>query len=747
MAQPTSDLVAALADRYTIEREIGEGGMANVYQARDLKHDRTVALKVLRPELTAAVGAERFLREIRITASLDHPHILTLIDSGEAAGFLYCVLPFVRGESLRERLEREGQLGIDEALRIVGQVAGALDFAHRRGVVHRDIKPENILLQEGEALLVDFGIALAAQEAAAERLTQEGSWLGSPVYMSPEQVTGDHAVDARSDVYSLAAVLYEMLAGEPPYTARSVQALVTKRLVDPVPSVRRLRPAVPAAVDRAIRRALIAAAADRFGTARDFAAALTARARDPEAPGSVAVLPFISLSAERDNEYFADGVTEDLIAHLGKIRDLRVLARASVMPFKERKQPLREIAAQLQTNRLVDGSVRRAGDRVRIVAQLLDAENDRQLWSETYDRQLTDIFAIQTDVALSIASALEARLSLDERTRIRKEPTSDLQAYGLYQQGRHWLLRFTAEGMRRAIGYFEQAVGHDPMYALAHVGICLAHIELTEMGAEEPDVGHPSAKAAVARALELDESLGEAHCMSAYLHALADYDWTRAEEGFRRALELSPSSADTWDLYSRMCGALRRFDEAVTMASKAQELDPLAHRNDLSNALLRGGRYDEALQAARENVAFDPAYDRARATLGWALLKTGKPAEGLAELEIAVELAAGTQQWLAQLGQAYALTGDADRARAILTELHERAKRSYVSPYHLAFVHVGLGEHDEALDILERAVDDRAAASYGIDGSFLLAPLRSHARYPVLQEKLRLPVAVRTAGG
>ena len=627
---------------------------------------------------------------------------------------------------------------MDEAIAIARQMAAALDFAHRRGVVHRDIKPENILFQEGEALLVDFGIALAAQEAASGRLTTQGTWLGSPTYMSPEQVTGDHEVGARSDVYSLAVVLYEMLAGEPPYAARSVQALIAKRLVDPTPSVRRLRPAVPSAVDSALRRTLAVVPADRFASARELADALAGREAEADAPRSVAVLPFLSLSTEPDNEYFADGVTEDLIAHLAKIRDLRVLARASVMPFKERKQGLREIAAQLQTNRLVDGSVRRAGHRVRIVAQLVDAENDRQIWSETYDRELTDIFAIQTDVALSIATALEARLSMDERSRLRREPTSDLQAYGLYQQGRHWLLRFTVEALRRAIGYFEQAIERDPLYALPHVGVCLAHIELTEMGAEEPDHGHPSAKAAVARALELDECLGEAHCMSAYLSALADYDWVRAEKGFERALELSPSSADTWDLYGRMCSALRRFDEAVEMVRRAEALDPLAHRNDVANALLRAGRYDEALEAARANVALDPGYDRARATLGWALIETGSPDEGVAELELAVELAAGNHQWLAQLGQAYGLLGRADRARAILAELEELAKRSYVSPYHFVFVLVGLGERDRALDILERAIDDRAAAAYGVDGSFLLAPLRSHPRYGTLREKLRL---------
>jgi serine/threonine protein kinase/Flp pilus assembly protein TadD len=741
MTQPPPELAAALSDRYAIEREIGEGGMATVYLARDLKHDRLVALKVLRPEVSAALAAERFLREVKITASLDHPRILTLIDSGEARGFLYCVLPFVRGESLRQRLDREGRLGVDEAVDIATQIATALDFAHGRGVVHRDIKPENILFQEGEPLLMDFGVAVAAQGIAASRLTTEGTWLGTPHYMSPEQMTGDHAVDGRADLYSLAAVLYEMLAGEPPYTARSAQALMAKRLVDPVPSVRRLRATVPAHVDRALQKALAPTPADRFRTARAFAEALGERRPDPEALRSVAVLPFLSLSAERDNEHFADGVTEDVIAHLAKIHDLRVIARGSVMPFKERKQGLREIAAQLQTTTLVDGSVRRAGNRVRIVAQLVDAESDRQLWSETYDRELTDIFAIQTDVALKIAKALEARLSADEQTRIRREPTTDLRAYGLYQQGRHWLLRFTQEGMRRGIEYFGRAIARDPAYALAHVGVALANIELAEQGAEEPGEAHPRAKKAVARALELDPGLGEAHCLRAYLRALVDFDWAGAERGFQRALELSPSSADAWDLYGRMCGALRRFDEAVEMSGRAQSLDPLAHRNDLATSLLRAGRYDEALEAGLRNVEFDPTDDRAHATLAWAHLKTGRPEAGLAELERAREITPESDQWLAQLGQAHGLLGRSADARAALAELRERAARRYVSPYHVAFVHVGLGDHDEAIDILERAIDDRAAAAYAIDGSFLLAPLRSHPRYPALRRKLRLPDA------
>src|SRR5882724_3392434 len=406
--------------------------MATVYLADDLKHHRKVAIKVLRPELGSLLGADRFTREIRIAAGLNHPHILPLHDSGDADGLLFYVMPYIRGESLRQKLGREKQLPVDEAIGIVRQVASALDHAHGLGLIHRDVKPENILLHEGEAMVADFGIAMAAGSAPVERLTATGLMVGTPTYMSPEQAAGERTLDARSDVYSLGCVLYELLAGEPPYTGATAQMVIAKRFTDPIPRVRRLRPAVPPAVERALMTVLARVPADRFASAAAFAEALTEPAGDTARPPSVAVLPFLNLSADPENEFFTDGITEDVIAQLSKIRSLKVISHTSVMQFKKREQSLREIGATLQVATLLEGSVRRAGDRVRIVAQLIDAEADQHLWAETYDRQLTDIFAIQTDVALQIASALEAELSLDEQTRVRKEPTKDLHAYQLY---------------------------------------------------------------------------------------------------------------------------------------------------------------------------------------------------------------------------------------------------------------------------------------------------------------------------
>jgi tetratricopeptide (TPR) repeat protein len=378
---------------------------------------------------------------------------------------------------------------------------------------------------------------------------------------------------------------------------------------------------------------------------------------------------------------------------------------------------------------------------VRIVAQLIDAESDRHLWVETYDRRLTDVFAIQTDVALQIAAALKAELSPDEKSRLHHEPTSDLQAYQLYLQGRHCYLRYTAEGSRRGIEYFEQAIAQDPTYALAYTALAMAYTELAETGALRPDEDYARARDASAKALALDPGLGEAHCMLAYITAVYDFNWVAAEQEFKRALELTPNSADTYDLYGRMCLALDRNDEALAMERRAQELDPLAHRADVARALLRAGRYDEALQAATHAVELDPHYARAHATLGWAYLKKGIMEQGVAELEIAVSLSPGETLWLAQLGQAYGMVGNVESARSVLHQLEELSRQRFVSPYHIAFVHTGLGEQDSALDWLERAYEDRSGPVYSLRGSFLFTTLHAHPRFTALLKRMNLAPA------
>ena len=483
----------------------------------------------------------------------------------------------------------------------------------------------------------------------------------------------------------------------------------------------------------------VAALAERLrgAAARRATAAPNGDARLRSA-ASVAVLPFLNLSADPAHDYFADGVTEDVIARLSKIRALTVIARASVMPFKQRQRSPREIGAVLGATTLLDGSVRHAGDRVRIVATLIDAGTERHLWGETYDRQLTDIFAIQTDVALHIAAALETELTPDEQARVRKEPTRDVQAYQLFQQGWQWRVEYTPESLARAIEYFDRAIARDPTFALAYAHVAMAYTELAEHGAVAPDVAYGRAAEAATHALRLDPELSAAHCTMAYLKMVREFDWAGAEREFRRALELSPSNADASDLYGRLCMALERYDESLALLRRAQELDPLAHRLDVVTTLLRAGRYEEAVPRAETAVELDPDHDRARATLGWAYFLSGRTEEGLAALERAVSISPGDTLWLGQLGEAHALAGNAAKAREILRELEQWAQRAYVSPYHFAYVHAGLGDVERAMDLLERAVAERTGPAYGIKGSFLLTPLRGQPRFEALLRKMGL---------
>ncbi|HKR08664.1 MAG TPA: tetratricopeptide repeat protein [Gemmatimonadaceae bacterium] len=453
---------------------------------------------------------------------------------------------------------------------------------------------------------------------------------------------------------------------------------------------------------------------------------------------SVAVLPFINLSADAENEYFADGITDDVISHLSKIQALKVISRTSVMQFKQRQQTLKEIGAALGATTVLDGSVRRAGDRVRIVAKLVDVHTDQHLWAETYDRQLTDIFAIQTDVALQIASALKAELSRDEQKRVRRGPTTDISAYQLFQRGREWYIKYNPESFLRAIDFFDKAIQRDPSFALAYANKSMAYTELTEAGALTPDLAYSRAIEASEQALKLDPESWAAQCTRAYIKATHEFDWNGAEEGYRRAMELSPSEPGPYMLYGRLLAGLGRFDEAIAIQERAHELDPLAHRIDRITTRIRAGRYEEAIELGEEAVELDPGYDRACATLGWAYFLNGDHSAGVAELEKAVAASPGNTLWLGQLGQACAMAGDKARARDIVRQLEEYARDKFVSPYHFAYVYIGLGEPDRALDYLEKAVMQRTGPAYTIKSSFLLTPLQNHPRFHALLREMKL---------
>ncbi|WP_411282022.1 protein kinase domain-containing protein [Gemmatimonas sp.] len=475
-SDPLSHIRSALADRYRVERELGAGGMATVYLAHDLRHDRDVAIKVLHPDLGVALGVERFLAEIRTTARLQHPHIVPVFDSGHVGDTLYFVMPLVEGETLRARIARERRLPVSEAVRIVREVADALDFAHTQGILHRDLKPENILLSRGHAVLADFGIAASMRAPEDQRLTRVGTSLGTPAYMSPEQATADRDLGPESDVYALSTILFELLTGELPFTGATFEAMIVQRYTHDAPRCVSRRVDTPPACDAAIARALSREPADRFASARAFAAALgEPQAASPNAPGeqaSLAVLPFTNLSPDAENGYFADGLTEEVIIALSKVRALRVCSRSTVMPYRDRTGTPGDIARELGVSHLLQGSVRKAGNRLRVTASLLDASRDAALWAERFDGSLDDVFDMQDRVAEAIVSALSLTLSAEERARLAEHPIADAAAYDAYLRAREGMNAWTATGLQRALEYLDEAarLAPDNLFVLRGAG-------------------------------------------------------------------------------------------------------------------------------------------------------------------------------------------------------------------------------------------------------------------------------------
>ena len=638
MTEVQTQLQSALADRYQIAREVGRGGMATVYLAQDVRHHRPVALKVLHPDLAMSLGPERFLREIQIAARLQHPHIVPLYDSGQAGQLLYYVMPFIEGESLRQRLERDGKLPLEEAVALARGVASALDYAHRQQVVHRDIKPENVMLHEGEAMVTDFGIAKAVSAAVSHSLTQTGSAIGTPTYMSPEQAAGEADLDSRSDIYSLATVLYEMITGAAPFAGPTVQAIIARLFTEPAPPIRDRRQDVPDWLDTAVTRALAKEPGARFATAAQFAQALVWPSGSGTPPGqtaaavkSIAVLPFVNMSNDPENEYFTDGVAEEIINALSKIQSLRVASRTSSFAFKGKSEDMGEIGRKLKVATVLEGSVRKAGNRLRVTAQLVNVADGYHLWSERYDRQLEDVFEIQDEIAGNIVRALRVVLSDDEKRAIEKAPTENVEAYDYYLRGRQFFHQFRRSGIQFARRMFERAIELDPRFALAYAGIADS-CSFMYMYWDGSKSNLDSADSASRKALELDPELAEAHASHGFALTLSrKYEDARQE--FETAIRINPKLYEAHYLYARACFQERRFEEAVQHYEDAARVRPedyqalllmqaplnsLGRSDDATGALRKG------LQVAERHLELNP--DDARAlTLGaGALIQFGE---------------------------------------------------------------------------------------------------------------------------
>jgi len=768
--------------------------MATVYLARDLKHDRPVALKVLHPELAEALGPERFLREIRLCARLQHPHILAVHDSGDAGGQLWFTMPFVDGETLRSRLAREKQLPISDALRITGEVADALHYAHQHGIIHRDVKPENILLTGTHALVADFGIARAlagGDGPSADRLTETGITVGTPHYMSPEQAAGERELDPRTDVYSLGCVLYEMLAGEPPFTGPNPQAILAKRLSEPVPHLRTSRE-VPLAIERAVTRALARTRADRFATAAEFADALEAGSSETSprpvrrrnrrtgprtaalagvlvlmlssgsllvvrsgilgrgksgTPGaalaSAAVLPFADMSPQKDQEYFSDGLTEELITSLSHIAGLRVAARTSSFQFKGRNTDVREVGRKLNVGAVLEGSVRKSGNRLRITAQLVSVEDGYQLWSDSYDRELADVFAVQEDIARAIVTALRVRLAASPDSALAARPTGDLEAYDLYLKGRFaWNLR-TAAALLEAVRYLERAVTRDSTFARAWAGLADAYILVVPYAGGSPAETWPKAKAAATRALALDSTSAEAHTSLAYGSMVYGWDWLAAERSFRQGLAANPNYATGHHWYGDFLAGRGRLEESLREMRRAHELDPLSRQIgvELGWVYYLMHRNEEAVEQIGRTLALDQNYAQSHFRLGLVQIQQGHYAEAIASLRHAVELGATYAHVRAGLAVAYAASGDRAAARKLLEEFKKPSAREYVPPFAFAIAYAGLGDTTRGIEWLHRGIDERDIFLPENFFDPLLDPLRGDPRFTRVVQRMGLPSA------
>ena len=716
MSTAADRLRSTLAGRYQVEREVGRGGMATVYLAQDLKHGRPVALKVLHPELAASLGSERFLREIQIAARLQHPHILPLYDSGQAGELLYYVMPFVEGESLRDRLTREKQLPIEDAVKVGRDIAAALDYAHRHGVVHRDIKPENVMLHEGEAIVTDFGIAKAVSAAGGESLTQTGMAVGTPAYMSPEQASGEREPDGRSDIYSLGCVVYEMLTGSAPFTGPTVQAIIMKRFTEPVPSVRATRSTVTAELEQVVSKALAKDPIDRFQTANLLVQGLgspkvvTPPNATPLATPltttkkSIAVLPFADMSPQKDQDYFCEGIAEEIINALSKIEALHVASRSSAFAFKGH-QDVRKVGEQLGAGTVLEGSVRKAGNRLRISAQLVKVADGYQLWSERYDRELEDVFAIQDEIAENIVKALRVVLSDREKRAIEKAPTANVQAYEFYLRGRQYFHQWRKKGVEYARRMFERAMDIDPDYALAHAGAadCCSAL-YTWWDASKPNL--EGADSYSRRALALDPELAEAHEARGLALTLRK-QYEEAEAEFQEAIRLNPKLFEAHYFFARACLAQGKYEQAAKLFEQASELRPEDYQSpiilaEVYKALGRSADADAAnrrgVQLAEARLALNPDESRALVLGAGGHCRLGNVARALDLIHQTLAL-------------------DPDDSGVL---------------YNVACVYANAGQSEEAISCLERAIQNGFGHWEWLEHDSDLESLRGHPRFLAL---------------
>ena len=778
---------------YVILGQIGAGGMGRVYKARDTRLDRLVAIK-----LPSRAVDERFQREARAAAALNHPHICTIFDIGVVDGLPFIATELLEGQPLNQRIHGR-PLPLAEGLDFALQIADALEAAHARGIVHRDIKPANIFItSDARVKLLDFGLAMFAPSASPDlsraetmameeaSLTLPGMTVGTAAYMSPEQARAD-TLDARTDLFSFGAVLYEMVTGVAAFPGRSMATIFDAVLNHSPQSPSRLVPGTPAEMERIISKALEKDRTVRYQSASEMRADLKRLARDASSPAvaavpqarpgrrglliggatvaviaaiglsssslrrrltgaggprqirSIAVLPLANLSADKGEEFFSDGMTEELIATLYKIHALRVISRTSVMQYKGAHKALPQIARELNVDAVIEGSVMRSGDQVRITAKLVEAKTEQNLWADTYDRDVRNVLSLQADVAKAIADQVQITLTPQEQQQLSARAAVDPEVFQLYLEGRAAFNEGTEDSAVKSIGYFQQVIVKDPRYAPAYAGMARAYGSLTPFPRAPKDV-MPKAREQALKAIALDDNLSEAHTALADVYLRFDWNWTDAEKELKRALDLNPSSAEAHDMYSGYCSALGRNQEAITEVTIAHQLDPLSMVIwvDLIAALMNAREYDRCIAEARKALAGSPDAAYALAWLGMAYMMKGDFPQAIPPLVRAHELDSNVTI-THFLGVAEAAAGNRAEAQKLVASLEAAAKTQYVCAYEVAEIHSRLGDNDKAFQWLQKGLSEQCDCLIWLRSEPWMDSLRVDPRYLQLLKHVRFP--------
>ena len=788
MADLREQLQQDLGSAYTLEQELTGGGMSRVFVATDTALHRQVVIKILPPEMAAAVSSQRFRREIQLAANLQHPHIVPLHSAGEINGLPYFTMPYVKGESLRAHLAKVGELPLSEAIRTLREVASALAYAHENHVVHRDIKPDNVLISGGSAVVTDFGIAKAlsasADEGGAGTLTSTGLAIGTPAYMAPEQATADPHVDHRADIYALGIMAYEMITGSTPFSGRSPQATLAAHAIEPPENITKRRSNIPPGLAAIVMRSLEKRPADRYQTAHDvmhdldalttpsggmaptassgvlkpggakqrnwkipLAAALAiliagavifrvssskssgASTQTAEEQRSLAVLPFTNMSDDASNEYFSDGLAEQLLNELAEIPGLRVAARTSSFQFKGKAADIREVASKLGVVHVLEGSVRKSGDRMRITAKLVDSKTGYQMWSETFDRTVTDVFAVQDEITKAIREALQVQLG--SSSGLASGRTENQKAYDLYLKASFAQNLLTEKGMREAAQYFKDAVATDPKYAMAHAELGRVYLNMISRGYMSANVGLALSKAAIDRAMELEPKSSQIQVTLASWHNF-NGDLDKAEALLSSAIQANPNLGRAHSNYANLLLLRGRAEEGLREAFAARQLDPLSKNSNRTVAVAQtlAGKYKDAIETYRAILLESPDYWPGLYGLSGALTEDGQYAEALEVAQKAHALNPDDFSVKLLIAYVHARSGSREQALKIVREAEALPDNDYLVD--IGLVYAALGEKDLAFASLEK-VPNIAGNFVKLEPGF--NPLRGDPRFANLMKK------------